>query len=133
MAYEWQARHGLSSADHQTLFTTLASQGYRPICVSGYEVAGTDRYASLWYKVSGPEWRARHGMTPAQYQAEFDTLTSQGFRPIDVCGYTIAGQQRFAAIWDKSQVTNWAARHGMSKMGIDVAGEKLNTLGMKPF
>ncbi|MCE5173495.1 serine hydrolase [Paenibacillus profundus] len=112
--YEWQARHGLSSAEHQTLFATLTSQGYRPICVSGYEVAGTDRYASLWHKINGPEWRARHGMTPAQYQAEFDALASQGFRPVDVCGYTVAGQPRFAAIWDKSQIPNWTARHGLN-------------------
>ncbi|NEZ41000.1 serine hydrolase [Paenibacillus alvei] len=112
--YEWQARHGLSSADHQTLFTTLASQGYRPICVSGYEVAGTDRYASLWYKVSGPEWRARHGMNAAEYQSEFANWSSQGFLLWRISGYEVAGQNFYAAIWIKGPHLTWWSRHGLS-------------------
>ncbi|MGG0756986.1 serine hydrolase [Brevibacillus laterosporus] len=111
---EWQARHGLSSADHQALFRTMTAQGYRPVRVSGYEVAGRDRYASLWEKMTGPEWRAHHGLTADQYQAEFNNLISQGFRLIDLCGYTVAGQPRFAVIWDKSPIVNWVARHGLS-------------------
>jgi CubicO group peptidase (beta-lactamase class C family) len=111
---EWQARHGISSADHQALFSTLPAQGYRPIRISGYDVGGADRYASLWQKTGGAEWRARHGISAAELQAEFDSLTPQGFRPIDVCGYTVAGQVRFAAIWDKSPVMHWVARHGLT-------------------
>ncbi|PEQ33273.1 serine hydrolase [Bacillus thuringiensis] len=111
---EWQARHGLSSGDHQALFTNLAAQGYRPVRVSGFEVSGTDRYASLWEKTAGPEWRARHGLTAAQYQSEFNNLISQGFRLIDICGYNVAGEPRFAAVWDKSPIPNWVARHNLS-------------------
>ena len=110
----WQARHGLSAADHQALFTTLASQGYRPVCVSGYEVAGADRYASLWLQIDGPAWQARHGLTAAELQAEYDALIPQGFRPIDVCGYVVAGQARYAAIWEQSPGAEWVARHGLT-------------------
>lgn len=111
---DWQARHGLSSADHQALFATLPKQGYRPVCVSGYEVRGDVRYASLWQKTPGAEWQARHGLTAAELQAEYDALSPRGFRPIDVCGYAIAGQVRFAAIWDRSPIPEWVARHGLS-------------------
>ncbi|MEM5650953.1 hypothetical protein AAHB57_29970 [Bacillus cereus] len=60
---QWEAYQGLLSADHQSLFTTLTAQGYRPVRVSGYEVADRDRYASLWQKLLDPDWRARHGLT----------------------------------------------------------------------
>jgi hypothetical protein len=45
------------------------------------------RYAAIWEKTSGPAFVARHGMTSDGYQAEFDKLLSQGFRPTLVDGY----------------------------------------------
>ncbi|HSE42271.1 MAG TPA: serine hydrolase [Acidobacteriota bacterium] len=110
---DWQARHGLSSADHQSLFNSLPKQGYRPISVSGYFVGGSVRYASLWEK-SNIETYARHGLSADELQTEYNNLIPQGFRPIDVCGYTVAGAPQFAAIWDKSPIPNWVARHGLS-------------------
>src|SRR5262245_66587487 len=32
-------------------------------------------------------WVARHGLTSAQYQAEFDKLIGQGYRLVEVSGY----------------------------------------------
>jgi hypothetical protein len=34
----------------------------------------------------GP-WQARHGLTSARYQHEFDHLRAQGFMPVQVSGY----------------------------------------------
>src|SRR5262249_19048358 len=42
-----------------------------------------------------------HGLTSAQYQAEFNSLVGQGYRPVRVSGYTVAGQDYYAAIWEK--------------------------------
>ncbi|MGW7363106.1 serine hydrolase [Streptomyces sp. NPDC054841] len=111
---EWVLRHDQTSDQHNALFSTLPSQGFRPITVSPYDRGGTARYASLWYKVAGHAFDARHGMTPTQYQTTFDHLKAHGFRPVDVCGYTDGGQLRFAAIWDKSPMPEWVARHGMT-------------------
>ncbi|WP_139488400.1 serine hydrolase [Brevibacillus dissolubilis] len=110
----WQARHGLSAAEHQALFNDLTRQGYRPVRVSGYEVGGQARYASIWHKTDGPPFRARHGLTAAELQAEYDALTPQGYHPVDVSGYSVGGQPRFAAIWEKSPIAGWVARHGLS-------------------
>jgi CubicO group peptidase (beta-lactamase class C family) len=110
----WQARHGISAADHQALFTTLAGQGYRPVSVSGCEVAGADRYTSLWQQIDGPDWHARHGLAADELQAEYDALIPQGFRPVDICGYTVGGQARFTAVWDRTPGVDWVARHGLS-------------------
>ncbi|MEM5650952.1 hypothetical protein AAHB57_29965 [Bacillus cereus] len=34
-------------------------------------------------------WHARHGLTAAQFQVEFNSMVSQGFRLIDISGYGV--------------------------------------------
>jgi hypothetical protein len=108
------ARHGMSSQAYQQEFNTLVGQGYRLKLVSGYSVSGQDRYAAIWEKSAGPQWVARHGMTPQQYQQEFNTFVGQGFRLKLVSGYSAAGQELYAAIWEKDNGPAFVARHGMT-------------------
>jgi polyglycine hydrolase-like protein len=110
----WQARHGLTSAQYQQEFDRLGRQGYRLVHINGYAVAGQERYAAIWEQGQGPAWQARHGLTSAQYQQEFDRLVGQGYRLVDVSGYTIGNQDRYAAIWEQRQGPAWVARHGMT-------------------
>lgn len=109
-----QVRHGINAAAHQQLFTTLPAQGFRPIAVSGHDTAGGIRFSSIWQAIPSPEVRARHGLTLAQWQNQVDTLPNEGFRPVDLCGYTEAGQVRFASIWERTTTPEWVARHGMT-------------------
>lgn len=98
----WQARHGLTAAEYQAFFNTVAAQGYKPVVVCGYSDGVQDRYAAIFRQIAGaPPWQARHGLTAAQYQTSFDQLVSEGYRLELVSGYTTAGQDHFAAIWTK--------------------------------
>jgi hypothetical protein len=63
---------------------------------------------------AGGPWQARHGLTSAQYQNVFNELTGQGYRLIDVSGYSVGGQDRYAAIWEKREGPAWQARHGLT-------------------
>lgn len=110
----WQARHELSSAQYQQTFDQLVGEGYRLVHVSGYEVRGEDRYAAIWEQRGGPPWQARHGLSSAQYQQTFDQLLSEGYRPIQVSGYGLKGEERYAAIWEKRESPGFQARHGLS-------------------
>jgi len=110
----WQARHGLSSAQYQAEFNALTSQGYRLTYVSGYTDNGQERFAALWEKKSGPPWAARHSMSAAEYQSEFNKYANQGYRLVLVNGYSVNNQDQYVAIWEKSPGSAWAARHGMS-------------------
>ena len=110
----WVARHGLSSADYQAEFNRWVGAGYRLVSVSGYDEAGAERYAAIWRKVSGPAWQARHGLTSQQYQATFNQLVAQGYRPVLVNGYEVAGTARFAAIFQNGGSVAWVARHGLT-------------------
>jgi hypothetical protein len=98
----WQARHGLTSSQYQAFFNEVTAQGYKPVVVSGYSDGAQDRYAAIFRKIANaPAWQARHGLTSAQYEAAFDELVNQGFRLELVSGYSVGGQDRFAAIWTK--------------------------------
>jgi hypothetical protein len=110
----WQARHGLTSDQYQTAFDDLTRQGYRLNYVSGYTINNVPSFAAIWEKKSSPAWVANHGMTAAQYQTNFNTYTSQGYRLVLVNGYTVNGVDNYVAIWDKSPSGAWVARHGMT-------------------
>ena len=111
---EWQARHGLTAAQYQQEFNKLLAQGYRLVEVSGYGVDDQDTYAAIWEKRQGPPWQARHGLTAAQYQQEFDKLVRQGYHPVFVNGYVVGGQDRYAAIFEQGQIGAWQARHNLT-------------------
>ena len=125
---DWVARHGLSAADYQTAFDDFRNQGFRLVYVSGHAVDNQPRYAAIWEKDSGPEWEARHDFTAAQYQKTSDDLVKAGYRLRHLNGYSVNGQDLYAAIWDKSSGPAWVARHGLSaadyqKAFDDLAGQ----------
>ncbi|WP_017651363.1 hypothetical protein, partial [Fortiea contorta] len=122
----------MSSSQYQAAFDQYVGQGYRLVDVSGYSVNGQDRYAAIWVKSGGAAWVARHGMSSAQYQAAFDQYVGQRYRLVDVSGYSVNGQDRYAAIWDKSQSPAWVARHGMSSAQYQAAFDEYVGQGYRP-
>ena len=113
----WQARHRLTAAQYQTTFDQLVAEGYRLTWVDCYTVAGEDLYAAIWQKSAGAAWQARHRMTPAQYQATFDQMLQQGYRPVCVSACNTGGQDLYAALWEKVSGPAWVAHHAMSSGG----------------
>ncbi|PVF93072.1 hypothetical protein CPB86DRAFT_790514 [Serendipita vermifera] len=111
----WVARHRMTSSEYQSAFNTYTSQGYRLKHVSGYAIGTEARYAAIWEKTSDTSaWVARHGLTSAQYQQEFNNLTGQGYRLSDVSGYGVNGVDYYAAIFEKKAGPAFIARHGLN-------------------
>jgi hypothetical protein len=127
----WQARHGLTSAQYQREFDKLLAEGYRLIEVTGFGVGNSDRYGAIWEKSPGPAWQARHGLSAVQYQQEFDNLTRQGFRPVNISAYTVAGQDRYAAIFERRQGGAWVARHGLTSSQYQQEFDRLVSQGYR--
>lgn len=129
----WVARHGMSSANYQDAFNQYVREGYRLRHVSGYSVGGQARYAAIWEKTSdNSAWLARHGLTSAQYQQEFNRLVGQGYRLTQVSGYGIGATDYYAAIWEKKGGPAWVARHGMSSAGYQAEVDRLLRQGYQP-
>ncbi len=61
--------------------------------------------------------QVRHGLPEAEYQALFDLLTGNGFRPIWVDGYQVGGATFFNVIFNKSTVASWASAHHLTASG----------------
>ena len=126
------ARHGLTSAAYQKEFDTLVGQqGYRLKRVSGYNVGGKDFYAAIWTKNAGPPFVARHGLTSALYQQNYDKLTSEGFCLLQVSGYSIGNDDRYAAIWEKRSCPGLVARHGLSSQTYQQEFDKWTKMGYR--
>lgn len=71
------------------------------------------QYIQRWY----PPYQVRINMTSQEYQATFTDLTSKGFRVSNVSGYSVGGQERYAATFTKTPIPGmsaWQARHGMT-------------------
>jgi hypothetical protein len=137
MAVDWQARHGMTSAQYQQTFDELVGQGYRLTWISGYGHWGVGYrdeplYAAIWEKRSGPEWVARHGLTPAQYQQTFDELVGQGYRLTEVSVYSANRQEMYAAIWEKRDGPEWVARHGLTLEQYQQVSDELVRQGYRP-
>jgi hypothetical protein len=112
----WVARHGLTAAQYQAAFNQFTGEGYVLDWVSGYFDGSQDLYAAIFRKIPGaPAWQARHGLIAGQYQAFFNTATSEGYKPVVVCGYSDGTQDLYAAIFRQIHgAPAWQARHGLA-------------------
>ena len=113
---DWVARHNMTSAKYQEEANTWVDQGYRIRHVSGYEIEGQPYYAAIFDKSPSPAWVARHDMSAADYQNEFNTWAAEGYQPVVISGFFVAGTEYFAAIWHKDN-TRFGARHDVKGGG----------------
>jgi CubicO group peptidase (beta-lactamase class C family) len=127
------AKHGMTSAVYQTEYNKWTGLDYKLTDISGYTVGGVDYYAAVWEKIGGPQRACRHRMSSAEYQAEYNEKSSQGYRLLKVSGYSIGNQPQFAAIWEKNTGPALAARHALNgAQNYQDEAERLYYLGYRP-
>ncbi|MGW7253567.1 hypothetical protein [Streptomyces sp. NPDC054834] len=78
------------------------------------EAIDMQRFAAIWELSPGPSFHAMHGLTSGQYQQRFNVLVGQGFRPVQVSGYSSGGVDLFAAIFEQRPGPPLQARHGLT-------------------
>jgi CubicO group peptidase (beta-lactamase class C family) len=97
----WSAEGILDQGlDHQGRFDAQTTGWARPSYIA---VSGDERYLSIFVDDEIGPWVARHGLTSAQYQAEFNRLVPLGFYPICVQGGGSGAGIRFAVIFAKQE------------------------------
>ena len=90
-----------SASYYQQRFDAENSGWARPAFVT---LNTSAQYLPLFVDDQIGPWQARHGLTPAGYQTEFDTWTKQGYFPICVqAAGPDSSSATFAAIFAKSQ------------------------------
>lgn len=107
----WVARQDLTDQGYQTTSGALLAQGYRLRFISGYAENGGVRYAAIRDRSAGPDWQARHGLLRSQYQQTFDQIAADGYAPVQVSGYRIGVDVRYAALWERRPGLGWIDWH----------------------
>jgi len=125
------ARHNLDAGQYQAAFDEFVGQGFRLTTVSGYTINGQERFAAIWEQDGGPAFVARHNLDAGQYQAAFDEFVGQGFRLRHVSGYTVNGQERFAAIWEQDGGPSFVARHNLTSSEYQAAFDEFVGQGFR--
>ncbi|HEX5415821.1 MAG TPA: serine hydrolase [Chloroflexota bacterium] len=62
-------------------------------------------------------FQAYHGVTGAQHQAKFNSLSAQGYRMISLSVYGDPDDPRYAAVWVQRGGSAWVAVHGVNGAG----------------
>jgi hypothetical protein len=123
--------HGVPIGGYQATFNRVTGRGYRPVWIDGYEV-GADVYMNVIFRrADGVPWAARHNLTAAGYQSEFDTLSAQGYRLINVTSY-LDGGVRYAAVWRKETGSALVAYHGLNAQDHQTRFNSLTSQGYHP-
>ncbi|HEY6343838.1 MAG TPA: serine hydrolase [Bryobacteraceae bacterium] len=126
-----------SVATYQTRFNLQNSIWCRPYLVS---VTDEDSYASVFRDDQIGPWQARHNLTADQYQQTFNTLTAEGFFPIQVQGGGVGSNIRLAAIFTQTEaitprvftVTGYPATNDSNTSKIDAAMQAvMKTYGVR--
>lgn len=127
----WAARHDMTKSSFQAIFDDLVQQGYRLTRVSGCGGNDGGRYAALFEQSPGPAWEARIEMTRAEFQQRFNDFTSKGFRLIDINGYGVGQEARFAGIWEQRAGSPWQAYLDMTQEEFQARFDDLSKQGYR--
>jgi CubicO group peptidase (beta-lactamase class C family) len=104
---KWHVHPSDTGASDQVIFNAETKlpgyqlAGYRPAYVA---LSGDQIYCSIFKDDVVGAWVARHGMTAAEYQTEFDKQNAAGFYPICVQGGGAGANTRYAAIFAKQDI-----------------------------
>lgn len=110
----WTAAHDLDSTQFQDYFDAEVAAGRRMTHVDSYIRAGTMRFAAIFVQQAGTAWIAYHGISQAQHQSNFNSLTSQGFFPKVISVVEIGGANRYTAFYNQDPVGSLVALAGLT-------------------
>jgi CubicO group peptidase (beta-lactamase class C family) len=114
-----------SVAGYQARFNAETSAWCRPSFVT---LNASNQYLSVFTDREIGPWVARHNMSPADYQNEFNTWTGKNYFPVCVqAAGSSAGSARFAALFAQSETTVQRQFHAtgpVANSGIDAIIQK---------
>ncbi len=129
-------RYGVSGDRLQKDFfdpqTGLAGKGYRPVRIAGYRDGDAVRFATRWVKAAGPSWRARFGLTAAEFHQEFVSYRAT-HRMTDVSGYNTAKGVRFAVVWERNPSgSGWRVHRDVDRQSMQDLVDGYASKGLVP-
>lgn len=127
------ARHGVPASEYQFTVNHITGSGYYPRWVDGYEIKGKNYFNAIFSPGDGTAWVARHGLSGAQYQTEFNLRIGQGYRPLQVESYSDGNAIRYAVIFVKKSGPLFNAYHGKSARQHQALFDSFIKEGFRPI
>ena len=125
------ARHGLPIGDYQCLFDQAVAANYEPVWINIFNAGGKTFVNAIFRPQTPGDFRAFHGLSAAQYQAEFNEWTGKGYRPVIVESYLEDGV-RYAAVFKHKAGPAYAAYHGLDAAAHQSKLDSLTAEGYRP-
>src|SRR5262249_46817116 len=100
------ARQELSAGQFQVEFDEASANGFHLLDLS---VADGGVFSAIFEKREGPPLQTTIGLNSAAFATKAEQLQTDGFRLVDIDGYSEAGETRFAGIWTKNDGRVWSA------------------------
>jgi hypothetical protein len=97
----FEARSFLSLAEYQTAFDANAKAGRHLVYLAAYTHQAAPRMSAIWHERPQAATSARHGMSSAEYQEQFNAHLGSGYLTRAVTGYEQSDSARFAAFWTR--------------------------------
>jgi hypothetical protein len=127
----WFSLSGLTGAQYQAEFEKAGREGFRVVWVNGYTVGGVQQFAAIWEKAPTNDYFTFFGLTNATFQQTLDQQIAQGFRLKLVSGYVVAGEPRFAVIFERSNGVAWLTRFGLTSAQLQTEFEANSAKGFR--
>ncbi len=94
-----ELRFGMDDLMFSNFYGEMADRDYRLIDFEAYESNGKTIYAAIWKPKQGEKARFYRGLTKEDFGRVSALMVKDGFRLVDIEGYTIDGQLNFACEW----------------------------------
>lgn len=92
----------LTPNDYQTQFNENAHAGRKLVYLNAYNHNGNGiRFSAIWHSAVSGSTLAKHGLSSANYQMEWESATEKGFLTQCVTGYDAGINANYAAFWRK--------------------------------
>ena len=128
----WVVEVGLTAGQLKSRTDALGRRGFRPVRVCGYNCVEVNRYAAIWAKVGGGEWRMDYGLRRKDFVSRAEDLKDRGFRLVSLSGYDLIGSERFADVWVKDRGPAWEWVAGVDAGGLAKALAGMKQRGVRP-
>ncbi len=94
-----EMKFGMDDLMFSNLYGEMADRDYRLIDFEAYESNGKTIYAAIWKPKQGEKARFYRGLSKEEFGRVSEAMTQEGFRLVDIEGYTIDGDLKFACEW----------------------------------
>jgi len=95
----WLLSSTLDASEYQKWLETTARSNRHLVYVNAYRHDGETMFSAIVRSGVSTKYAARHDLTAATFQNEFETWTGKGLRTQLVTGYRSGSSHRFAALW----------------------------------